>query len=144
MVNRELPLAGTVTGRAARLEWDFGDGCVTNTSYFTAHRWAGPGDYPVTLTAYNLDHPAGVSAQLWVQVPLPPQPRVSVGRPTGNRLQLQFPSQAGIFYTIEYTADLTPPVVWETWTTLTGNGEVLQIDDFTTSAETRFYRVRVE
>ena len=63
---------------------------------------------------------------------------------TGNRLQLQFPSQAGIFYTIEYTADLTPPVVWETWTTLTGNGEVLQIDDFTTSAETRFYRVRVE
>ncbi|MBP7826395.1 MAG: PKD domain-containing protein [Verrucomicrobia bacterium] len=144
MVNRELPLAGTVTGRAARLEWDFGDGCVTNTSYFTAHRWAGPGDYPVTLTAYNLDHPAGVSAQLWVQVSLPPQPRVSVGRPTGNRLQLQFPSQAGIFYTIEYTADLTPPVVWETWTTLTGNGEVLQIDDFTTSAETRFYRVRVE
>lgn len=144
LVNRELPLAGTVTGRAARLEWDFGDGCVTNTSYFTAHRWARPGDYPVTLTAYNLDHPAGVSAQRWVRVTLPPPPRVSVGRPTDNRLQLQFPSQAGIFYTIEYTADLTPPVTWETWTTLTGNGEILQIDDFTTSAETRFYRVRVE
>jgi len=59
---------GTIEGKVSASVWDFGDGVVVSNRPFASHAWAGAGSYPVVLTAYNEDHPAGVSATLLVQV----------------------------------------------------------------------------
>ncbi len=64
-----VTFTGQITGRARVNVWDFGDGArVTNRFYGILHSWAAAGDYPVVLTAYNDDNPAGVSATVTVHV----------------------------------------------------------------------------
>lgn len=60
-----------VTGRADRIEWDFGDGVKGADGMSLWHAWEAPGDYPVVLTAFNADHPAGVSVTNVVNVEAP-------------------------------------------------------------------------
>lgn len=71
-VNRQpLEWLGMIEGQASARRWDFGDGAiVTQSSYrpFLAHAWDRPGRYPVTLTAWNADHPAGITATGLVEV----------------------------------------------------------------------------
>jgi len=63
--------AALVTGRADRIEWDFGDGATAADGIKVRHAWEAPGDYPVVLTAFNADHPAGVSVTNVVNVEAP-------------------------------------------------------------------------
>lgn len=62
---------GQIVGQSTSNYLDFGDGTVVSnlTSQVNiAHAWATPGDYPVSLVAYNDSNPGGVSATSVVQV----------------------------------------------------------------------------
>ena len=60
--------AADLTGRPAQIVWDFGDGTRVTNGPVACHAWSAAGDYPLTLTAFNLDHPGGVSATAVVRV----------------------------------------------------------------------------
>ena len=148
LVNRSLALTGQITGRAAGLEWSFGDGTiVTNVSYFTSHLWTSPGDFNVVFTAYNADNPGGVSTNLLVHVlPLVPpllQP-ASFSMSSTNGFQFQFNGQSNAIYTAQVTTNLDPPVVWQNLQTITSTGGVVQITDANATNATSFYRVGVQ
>ncbi len=148
LVNRSLALTGLITGRAAGLEWSFGDGTiVTNVSYFTSYIWTSPGDYNVVFTAYNTDNPGGVSTNLLVHVlPLEPpllQP-ASFSMSLTNGFQFQFSGQSNAIYTVQVTTNLVPPVVWQNLQTITSTGGVLQITDANATNATGFYRIGVQ
>jgi len=57
---------GYIDGHAAASFWDFGDGTVISNRLATAHGWASPGVYTVTLTAVNDSYPGGVSAMVTI------------------------------------------------------------------------------
>jgi hypothetical protein len=77
-----VDLTGWIDGRVSASVWDFADGTrVTNRPY-ASHAWATPGDYPVTLTAYNEDHPDGVGGILTIRVVAQPAHYASVGSPS--------------------------------------------------------------
>jgi PKD repeat protein len=61
-------LLGQILGHAAWDRWDFGDGTFATNGLTAAHAWKTPGDYTVTLTAYNDDYPTGISASVLVHV----------------------------------------------------------------------------
>jgi PKD repeat protein len=68
-----------IDGQTTASVWDFGDGVTLNNQPFTSDTWAQAGDYPVVLTAYNDDHPGGISATTVVHVTEPPIHYVSIG-----------------------------------------------------------------
>jgi hypothetical protein len=71
-VNFAVSLTAKIEGHAMASVWEFGDGItVTNRPYAT-HAWAGPGDYAVSIRAYNQSHPEGVGATITIRVA--PQP----------------------------------------------------------------------
>lgn len=61
-----LDLTADVNGRPSAIVWDFGDGMVVTNQPHVSHAWSAPGDYPVTLRAFNATHPEGVSATVVV------------------------------------------------------------------------------
>ena len=64
-----VSFTSTVTGRAASLSWNFGDGpAITNADYQTWHYWTNTGVYNVVFTAYNDDNPEGISTNLIIYV----------------------------------------------------------------------------
>jgi hypothetical protein len=64
-----LTFTGQIAGRARANVWDFGDGTqVSNQVFIVQHSWAAPGDYPVAFTAFNDDHPGGISTTTIVHV----------------------------------------------------------------------------
>jgi hypothetical protein len=140
-----LPLTGNVTGRATRVGWDFGDGTVlTNASLiYTSHGWTNPGNYTVTFTAFNMDHPSGVSATVPVQVVPLVTPTLTTGGLNRTNFTLSFPGQPGVTYVVQQTTNLVPPVTWQTLTTLTSTGQVMQVLDSNATNATRFYRTQV-
>lgn len=50
-----------VYGAASLFTLDFGDGTVVSNQFQATHAWAESGSHSLALTAYNTDHPAGVS-----------------------------------------------------------------------------------
>ena len=68
VVNVVVPFTGIIQGRAASNKWDFSDGTVVFDTAYPNHAWSSVGTYPVVLTAYNSDHPGGVSATVNIQV----------------------------------------------------------------------------
>jgi hypothetical protein len=64
-----LTFTGQIAGRARANLWNFGDGTqVSNQVFNVQHSWAAPGDYPVVFTAFNDDHPGGITATTMVHV----------------------------------------------------------------------------
>ena len=61
----------------------------------------------------------------------------------GTDLSFTFLTGNGFTYTVEYKNTLTDPA-WSTLQDWTSTGAALTASDTTTSAPTRFYRVRVE
>jgi PKD repeat protein len=51
--------------------WTFGDGTSETNEPYVWHMWSTPGDYPVSLTAYNYTYPAGQTTTLVVHVAIP-------------------------------------------------------------------------
>jgi hypothetical protein len=144
VVKRTLGLTGRSMGRVERVEWAFGDGSVaTNVSYQTAHVWTNTGDYTVTFTAFNMDHPAGVSTNLLIHVVPLELPVLAASAMSSNSYQLTFGSQAGVYYVVEYATNLTPPMVWQTLQSRTSTGGVIQVRDSNATNAARFYRVRM-
>lgn len=66
-----LSLQGIITGHANASLWNFGDGTQATNLPFLSHVWSAPGDYTMTLTAFNETFPAGVSTSLVVHVQSP-------------------------------------------------------------------------
>ena len=60
--------AADITGTPNQLIWSFGDGTTATNGAVASHPWSAPGDYPVTLTAFNDSNPGGVSATVTVHV----------------------------------------------------------------------------
>ncbi len=136
-----LPLRGQVYGRADRVTWDFGDGTVlTNASLVNvSHSWNTTGTYTVTFTAYNLDHPDGVSDSLDVKViPLIPPMATSVSG-VGTNFSMGFPSQLGIVYTLERSTNLEPPTVWVPISNVYGTGGSTTLSDKRATNAVQFY-----
>jgi parallel beta-helix repeat protein len=135
---------GTITGRASRVEWSFGDGpTVTNAGASIAHQWLNAGDYTVTFTAFNNDHPAGVSTSVVVHVQLINAPLLYSPEMLTNGFLFRYAAQANVNYTYQYTTNLTPPVTWHTMFTISYTNSVNSgLLDATYGADAvRFYRI---
>jgi hypothetical protein len=147
LVNQLGGYTGIITGRAAWVEWAFGDGVtVSNTGASAIHSWTNAGNYTVTLTAFNNDNPAGVSASQLVTVQQPVAPQLTLPVLTTNGIQFQFNGQTNpdnaVQYTVQYATNLIPPVSWQTLGTIYFNHQsTLQISDPAATNATRFYRV---
>ncbi|HWQ91868.1 MAG TPA: immunoglobulin domain-containing protein [Clostridia bacterium] len=142
--DRWKQLWARITGRAARLEWSFGDGSVfTNASLFSViHTWADPGNYDVTFTAFNADHPDGVSTKLGIQVLPFEAPQLSLASATGTALSLDLFGLPGVIYHLQQTTNLTPPIVWTTAASYYGENRVERFTDTEISnSPARFYRI---
>jgi hypothetical protein len=64
-----VDFTGQIGGHPNASRWDFGDGTViSNQLLNVSHDWALPGDYVVTLRAYNDNFPQGVSAALTIHI----------------------------------------------------------------------------
>jgi hypothetical protein len=140
---RSLPLYGQLSGPAARVSWDFGDGSsLTNATLTTSHTWTNVGDYLVTLTAFNSDHPNGVSATATAHVvPLLP-PSIAVDSTNIGTFSLSFAGQPGVTYVIEQTTNLTPPIAWQVLTNAFSTGDIIHVHDLQATNASGFYRVR--
>lgn len=146
VANHPLTLIGRITGNVASLEWNYGDGpAATNASYYTTHSWTSPGDYLVTLTAFNTDNLPGVSTNVLIRVEplLSPVLAPSLSGSTTN-FQIQFLGQAGINYGLEYATNLSVPTTWFPLKSLTSTGGVVQFTDTTATNTARFYRVKAQ
>jgi hypothetical protein len=142
---QQTPLVGEVTGRATRLEWDFGDGVsLTNQSTTTpSYVWTNAGDYTVTFTAYNNDFPNGVSTNFVVHVvPLIAPTFLSISK-EGSNCTLNFLGQPHVFGFVDRTTDLTPPVSWQFVGSIYSESNLIQVVDRNATDSQRFYRVRI-
>jgi PKD repeat protein len=63
-----IEFTALIEGRVTRTEWNFGDGTTMTNRVYASHSWAAKGTYDVTLTAWNLDHPSGISCKVQVEV----------------------------------------------------------------------------
>lgn len=59
------------TGKLYGSKWDFGDGTSATNMGIISHAWSAPGDYVVTLTAYNNTYPAGQTATTPIHIYIP-------------------------------------------------------------------------
>ena len=63
--------------------------------------------------------------------------------PAGNgEFVFAFPTIPGVIYTVEFKNSLTDPL-WQTLTTVTGDGSVMTITNLTALPAQRFYRLSV-
>ena len=72
-------LAAVIEGRTSVSVWRFGDGTSVSNRPYAQHAWDVAGDYVVTLTAYNEDHPEGMTASLNMHVQTTPMHFVMLG-----------------------------------------------------------------
>jgi PKD repeat protein len=63
-----VPFQALIDGSLAASAWDFKDGVVVSNQPYASHAWTAPGQYLVSLTAYNDSYPGCVSATVQVQV----------------------------------------------------------------------------
>jgi hypothetical protein len=67
-VGFQVGLTGLIEGRTANSVWDFDDGDLEINEPYTSHAWEAPGDYVVSLWAFNESHPRAVIGTLTVHV----------------------------------------------------------------------------
>jgi len=77
-----VDFAGQISGHATANRWDFGDGTIVSNQLTFSHSWSVPGNYTVTFTAFNPDHPVGVTASVTIFVLQNPVHYVSPGSPS--------------------------------------------------------------
>ena len=74
-----VEFASVIDGRTSASVWRFGDGTTLSNSPYPQHAWDAPGDYVVTLTAYNESHPEGVDTSLVMHIQTTPMHFVVLG-----------------------------------------------------------------
>jgi hypothetical protein len=144
LVNHYGSFGGSITGRASRVEWSFGDGAVvTNAGSSISHQWTNAGDSIVTFTAYNADNPSGVSTNLLVHILQPEPPQLESALMASNAFQFQFAGQASATYYIQVATNLAAPAYWQTLQSVySSTGGMYQIlDSGAVTNAARFYRV---
>ncbi len=67
-VGLSVDFRAMIDGRVSASRWDFGDGATVSNQPCVAHSWATPGEYVVTLRAFNETHPDGVTGTMVVRV----------------------------------------------------------------------------
>ena len=97
----------------------------------------------MTFTAFNADHPAGVSTNLLIHVVPLALPLLATGGMSSNNFQLTFGSQTGVNYVVEYATNLASPVLWQTLQSLSSPGGDIEVWDNNPTNAARFYRVRM-
>ncbi len=75
-VGFEAEFTANIEGETSSSVWDFGDGTTVSNRVFASHAWTAPGDYVLTLRAFN-GSPAGVSASVPIHVEAAPTLYVS-------------------------------------------------------------------
>ena len=146
LANHTSTMVGTVTGHIESLSWSFGDGVTdTNVGFARPHTWTNAGTYLVTLTAYNLDNPSGVSSNLLVVVDPVNPPLLSVAGVVSNAFQFSFLGQTNLSYKVQYATNLTPPIAWQTLQFVFSLGGTNTIQDSSvTTNDVRFYQVQTQ
>ena len=147
LVNHYGSFGGSITGRASRVQWVFGDGTVvTNSGSGMSHQWTNTGESFVTFTAYNMDNPDGVSTNLLIHILPVNQPQLQSALMTSNAFQFQFTGQASATYYLQVATNLAPPAYWQTIQTIYNSTDgVCQMLDFGAGSNaTRFYRVQAQ
>jgi parallel beta-helix repeat protein len=76
-----VDFTAAIDGHCSASRWEFGDGLVVSNRPYAAHSWAGAGDYPVVLRAYNESYPGGVTVTVMVHVALQPVTYVALTSP---------------------------------------------------------------
>ena len=73
-----------IEGRTTGSQWEFGDGTVVRNQPLVRHAWNLPGEYVVTLTAFNDSFPEGVRSSVTLRIVVQPIHYVSLStqRPT--------------------------------------------------------------
>ena len=144
--HRIIYLGAWIEGRAARLDWSFGDdGTATNTGFGVWHAWTNSGDYTLTATVYNNDSPGGVSTNVTVHILPIVQPNLTSSALSGNAFGFSFAGQEGVKYSIQYATNLAAPVTWHTMQLISySSGGPNQISDSAWTNAARFYRVLAE
>src|SRR6266568_823741 len=140
-----MPVAAFISGRASKLEWDFGDGTiVTNVGFSTSHSWTNPGDYSITASVFNLDYPTGVTARATVHVLALISPTLSALDLSNGLFSLQFIGQPGLTYQLESTTNLSVPSNWQPDQSLYSTGGVISVGALAPTDPMRFYRIHVQ
>ena len=129
-------------GRATSLVWSWGDGIInSNTDFYIGHTWTNAGTYPVTVTAYNVANPAGVSITTNLTVlPILPAVLQLVAGGT-NSLQIQYAAQTNIYYYLQTSSSLNPPS-WSTIGSFYGNGGPQQFNVSLSTNAAQFFRLQ--
>jgi len=142
LVNRGAGFLGHYTGRASSDAWIFSDGVSLTNSPSALRLWNTVGTYSVTFTVYNNDNPAGVSTNVVFQVVPVLAAQLQPAGIVSNAFQFQFSGQTNANYTIQYTTNLTSPVVWQTLQSIFMNqNSVIQVNDPAWTNGARFYHV---
>jgi len=74
-------------------------------------------------------------------VPLVP-PLLSSPARTAAKFSLQFPGQPGVTYLVEKTANLNPPITWQSVQTLFSTGATINAVEGSATNNALFYRLR--
>ncbi len=74
-----VDVTANISGHATASRWDFGDGVTVSNELFVSHAWSAPGNYTITLTAFNADNPGGAIASTTMFVLNNPVHYVSLG-----------------------------------------------------------------
>jgi PKD repeat protein len=65
------PITAIISGQTTGSVWDFDDDTLVTNLPYASHAWFVPGDYNVSLTAYNDTYPGGVSTAMTLHVVAP-------------------------------------------------------------------------
>jgi hypothetical protein len=100
--------------------------------------------FTLTLTAYNVDHPAGVSSNVVVTVEPFLSPSLQSAGVVSNAFQFNFLAQGRGLYLVQYATNLTPPALWQTLplSVFGSTHAVMTVTDTAITNSPRFYRVR--
>jgi PKD repeat protein len=131
--------AGLITNRF----WNFGDGTTTNTtSSVVGHTYSSTGPKTVSLMVSG---PLGSNAQTRTNyINVAGQLRISSIQLSGLNVLVSFNSQAGKFYRLEFTSQISTGAAWFTAADqVAGTGGVVQASHANGAGQTyRFYRIR--
>ena len=142
LVNHFAYFHGSLTGLVSRVTWSFGDGpTVTNQGVNIFHMWTNSGDYDVSFTAYNYDHPIGVSTNVSVHVDPVFSPLLQSPAMTTNGFEFQFMGQDGVTYDLLVATNLTPPIIWNHQQSFFPTGGVVQVKVTNATNPATFYRI---
>jgi hypothetical protein len=139
-----MPVTAHITGRATRVEWDFGDGTVGSDAGFNAsHIWSNSGEYVLKATVFNMDYPSGVAASVPVHVIPIAAPSLSGAAMSNRTFSVQFLGQPGLTYEVQSTTNVALPLSWQAVQSITSTGGVVNVVHSNATEVSRFYRVQV-